>query len=324
MKKRKKQKTVRHRRLLRSGAGKTECVQKIDSAGASEKTLSAKSDFKSRSFTSDSVRLYLKTIGRFHLLSQKEESMLARQSRAGNTDAKRQLINSNLRLVVSIAKKYQYHDLQLLDLIEEGNLGLIKAVERFRPQKGFKFSTYATWWIKQSIIRALASQARTIRVPVHIADLINRYLKISQEMFHAMRGEPKIEEIAKKMKISIAKLQQIAKIIEKPVSLEAPSGGDRSKTLLESIEDPYYRSPDAGLFLKSQRRQIDELLGILSEKEREILKMRFGLDRITPYTLEEVGKKFRVTRERIRQIEDAALRKIRNYIRENKKDIIIG
>ena len=268
----------------------------------------------------DPVRQYLKEIGKIPLLSVEEEIELARKTRQGDEVARKQLTESNLRLVVSIAKRYVGRGMLFLDLIQEGNLGLIKAVEKFDPNKGFKFSTYATWWIRQAVTRAIADQGRTIRIPVHMVETINKYNRISRDLLQKLGREPKPEEIAKEMEISIEKAIEIQKISQEPVSLETPIGEEEDSHLGDFIPDERDGlSPESIHENNALREKIDEVLDeALTEKERKILIMRFGLDTGTPMTLEMVGKEFHVTRERIRQIEAKALRKLRHPNRARK------
>ncbi|MBR6900434.1 MAG: RNA polymerase sigma factor RpoD [Synergistaceae bacterium] len=259
----------------------------------------------------DPVRMYLREIGKVSLLTAAEEVELAKKMEAGDVKAKQRLIDSNLRLVVSIAKKYIGRGMLFLDLIQEGNLGLIRAVEKFDYRRGFKFSTYATWWIRQAITRAIADQARTIRVPVHMVETINKMVRISRLLVQELGREPSDEEIAKKMGIDAARVEEIRRISQLPVSLETPIGEEEDSQLGDFIEDHDLPSPDEAAAGHLLHEQIEEMLDTLSEREREVLHYRFGLEDGHSYTLEEVGKKFNVTRERIRQIEAKALRKLR-------------
>ena len=264
----------------------------------------------------DNVQMYLKEIGRISLLTSQEEVDLAKQIERGSDEAKQKLTQANLRLVVSIAKKYvgRSPNLTLLDLIQEGNIGLFRAVEKFDYRKGYKFSTYATWWIRQAITRALADQSRTIRIPVHMVETINKYVKIKRQLLQDLGREPLPEEIAAEMRESIDKIKQIMKISQETISLEAPVGDDEEDSVLgEFIEDEKGIIPSKEAARKLLRIQIKEILFDLSEREQEIVRMRFGLGDGVTHTLEEVGQKFGVTRERIRQIEAKALEKIRKH-----------
>ncbi len=267
---------------------------------------------------SDPVRMYLKEIGRIPLLTFDQEIDLAKRVEKGEVAAKKKLINSNLRLVVSIAKKYIGRGLTLLDLIQEGNQGLIRAVEKYDWRRGFKFSTYATWWIRQSVTRAIADQARTIRIPVHMVENINRFLRSQRKLMQELGREPTPEEVAKVLGIEPDKALEIIKISQNPASLEAPVGDEEDSRLGDFISD----SSAPTLFDSASREllkeQVDQVLGTLSDRERRVLKERFGLDDGRPKTLEEVGRMFQVTRERIRQIEAKALRKLRHPSRGNK------
>ncbi len=273
---------------------------------------------------SDPVRMYLKEIGRIPLLKFEQEIELAKRVEKGSMDAKKTLINSNLRLVVSIAKKYIGRGLTLLDLIQEGNQGLIRAVEKYDWRRGYKFSTYATWWIRQSVTRAIADQARTIRIPVHMVENINRFLRSQRKLMQELGREPTPEEVAKVLGIEPDKALEIIKISQNPASLEAPVGDEEDSRLGDFISD----SSAPTLFDSASREllkeQVDQVLGTLSDRERRVLKERFGLDDGRPKTLEEVGRMFQVTRERIRQIEAKALRKLRHPSRGNKlKDYLV-
>ncbi|MBQ7151155.1 MAG: RNA polymerase sigma factor RpoD [Synergistaceae bacterium] len=259
----------------------------------------------------DPVRMYLREIGKVSLLTAAEEVDLAKKIEAGDLEAKQRLIDANLRLVVSIAKKYIGRGMLFLDLIQEGNLGLIRAVEKFDYRRGFKFSTYATWWIRQAITRAIADQARTIRVPVHMVETINKMVRISRQLVQELGREPSDEEIAKKMGIEASRVEEIRRISQLPVSLETPIGEEEDSQLGDFIEDHDLPSPDEAAAGHLLHEQIEDMLSTLSEREREVLHFRFGLEDGHSYTLEEVGKKFNVTRERIRQIEAKALRKLR-------------
>ena len=260
----------------------------------------------------DPVRMYLKEIGRISLLSPEEESELSIRVANGDEVAKNILAESNLRLVVSIAKRYVGRGLLFLDLIQEGNIGLMKAVEKFDYDKGFKFSTYATWWIRQAITRALADQARTIRVPVHMVETINKMARIQRQMTLELNREPSEEELAEKMGISVDKVREVIKISQDPVSLETPIGEEDDSHLGDFIKDERSMSPEEYATNEILKEEIRSVLMTLQEREQEVLELRFGLIDGTSHTLEEVGKRFNVTRERIRQIEAKALRKLRN------------
>jgi len=276
-----------------------------------EKELEILSSLDSRSI-SDPVRMYLKEIGRIPLLTRDKEIELAQKAEAGDLTAKDKLTSSNLRLVVSIAKKYIGRGMSFLDLIQEGNKGLIRAVEKYDWKKGFKFSTYATWWIRQAITRAIADQARTIRIPVHMVETINKLIRISRKLMQTLGREPLPEEIAEKMEVSADKVREILKISQKTTSLETPIGDDEDSYLGDFIEDTKQLSPYELTSQRLLRENIDEVLAGLSERESKVLEMRFGLRGAKPMTLEEVGREFGVTRERIRQIEAKALRKLKH------------
>lgn len=267
---------------------------------------------------SDPVRMYLKEIGRIPLLTRDEEIVLAQQVEDNDARAKSKLIDSNLRLVVSIAKKYIGRGMTFLDLIQEGNKGLIRAVEKYDWTKGFKFSTYATWWIRQAITRAIADQARTIRIPVHMVETINKLVRISRKLMQDLGREPTPEEIAKPMQISADKVREILKISQKTTSLETPIGDDDDSYLGDFIADETQLTPYEATSKRLLRENVNEVLQALSDREARVLRMRFGLDGQRPMTLEEVGKKFGVTRERIRQIEAKALRKLKHPSRRKK------
>ena len=264
------------------------------------------------------VRMYLKEIGRIPLLSAEEEVELAEKMSRGDEDARQKLVEANLRLVVSIAKRYAGRGMQLLDLIQEGNLGLIKAVEKFDYTKGYKFSTYATWWIKQAITRALADQARTIRIPVHMVESMNRVIRTSRQLMQQLGREPKPEEIAKKLEMPAEKVQEILKISQEPVSMETPVGEEDDSHLGDFIKDDNMPVPEDAAAYTILREQIEEVLSTLTEREQQVLRLRFGLDDGHQRTLEEVGKIFHVTRERIRQIEAKAIRRIKQPSRARK------
>jgi len=266
----------------------------------------------------DPVRMYLKEIGRVPLLKSEEEVELAKRMEEGDEEAKRRLAEANLRLVVSIAKRYVGRGMLFLDLIQEGNLGLIKAVEKFDYRKGYKFSTYATWWIRQAITRSIADQARTIRIPVHMVETINKLIRVSRQLLQELGREPSPEEIAKEMNISEEKVREIIKIAQEPVSLETPIGEEEDSHLGDFIEDHEARAPAEEASFTLLREQLDEVLKTLTDREQRVLRLRFGLDDGRARTLEEVGQKFGVTRERIRQIEAKTLRKLRHPSRSKK------
>ena len=266
----------------------------------------------------DPVRMYLKEIGKVPLLSADEEVELAQKMAQGDEMAKRKLVEANLRLVVSIAKRYVGRGMLFLDLIQEGNLGLIKAVEKFDYEKGFKFSTYATWWIRQAITRAIADQARTIRIPVHMVETINKLIRISRQLLQEYGREPLPEEIAKEMGISEDKVREIMKIAQEPVSLETPIGEEEDSHLGDFIPDDDVPAPAEAAAFSMLKEQLVEVLDTLTDREQKVLKLRFGLEDGRSRTLEEVGKEFDVTRERIRQIEAKALRKLRHPSRSKK------
>lgn len=266
----------------------------------------------------DPVRMYLKEIGRISLLSSTEEMEISQRVAAGDEEAKRILAESNLRLVVSIAKRYVGRGLLFLDLIQEGNIGLMKAVEKFDYDKGYKFSTYATWWIRQAITRALADQARTIRVPVHMVETINKMSRVQRQLTLELNREPSEEEIAKKMGVGIEKVREVLKISQEPVSLETPIGEEEDSHLGDFLKDESSLSPEEYTENEILKEEIKEVLMSLQAREQEVLELRFGLIDGTCHTLEEVGKKFNVTRERIRQIEAKALRKLRHPSRAKK------
>lgn len=271
----------------------------------------------------DPVRMYLKEIGRVPLLGAVEEVELAKRMETGDEEAKRRLAEANLRLVVSIAKRYVGRGLLFLDLIQEGNLGLIKAVEKFDYRKGFKFSTYATWWIRQAITRAIADQARTIRIPVHMVETINKLIRVSRQLLQEYGREPTPEEIAKDMDIPVERVREIMKIAQEPVSLETPIGEEEDSHLGDFIEDQEAPAPAEAASFILLREQLEEVLETLTPREEKVLRLRFGLDDGRSRTLEEVGQEFGVTRERIRQIEAKALRKLRHPSRSKKlKDFL--
>ncbi len=266
----------------------------------------------------DPVRMYLKEIGKIPLLSSEEEVALAKRIENKEEEAKRRLAEANLRLVVSIAKKYVGRGMLFLDLIQEGNLGLIKAVEKFDYRKGYKFSTYATWWIRQAITRAIADQARTIRVPVHMVETINKMVRVSRKLVQELGREPLPEEIAVEMEVTEEKVREILKIAQEPVSLETPIGEEDDSHLGDFIEDREARAPADAAAFEMLKKQLEDVLETLSPRERKVLRLRFGLDDGRSRTLEEVGQLFGVTRERIRQIEAKALRKLRHPMRSKR------
>lgn len=271
----------------------------------------------------DPVKIYLKEIGRVPLLSMEEEKQLAERMAQGDTNAKKRLCEANLRLVVSIAKKYVGRGMQFLDLIQEGNLGLLKAVEKFDYNKGFKFSTYATWWIRQAITRAIADQARTIRIPVHMVETITRVKKATSQLLHETGREPTPEEIAERLGMPVERVCEVMRIAQDPVSLETPIGEEEDSHLGDFIQDDDAPAPADAASLMLLKEQLNEVLSTLSDREARVLRLRFGLEDGRARTLEEVGKEFDVTRERIRQIEAKALRKLRHPSRSKKvKDFL--
>ncbi|MDR1537866.1 MAG: RNA polymerase sigma factor RpoD [Clostridiales bacterium] len=266
----------------------------------------------------DHVRMYLKEIGKVPLLSADEEIELAKRMERGNDDAKRRLSEANLRLVVSIAKRYVGRGMLFLDLIQEGNLGLIKAVEKFDYRKGYKFSTYATWWIRQAITRAIADQARTIRIPVHMVETINKLIRVSRQLLQELGRDPSPDELAKEMQMPVEKVREILKIAQEPVSLETPIGEEEDSHLGDFIPDDEIQAPAEAAAFTLLKEQLFDVLESLTDREEKVLRLRFGLDDGRARTLEEVGKEFNVTRERIRQIEAKALRKLRHPSRSKK------
>ena len=267
--------------------------------------------------------MYLKEIGKIELLTAEEEIVIAKRIEKGDESARKELAEANLRLVVSIAKRYMGRGMPFLDLIQEGNLGLIKAVEKFEYKKGFKFSTYATWWIRQAITRAIADQARTIRIPVHMVETINRLLRVQRALLQDLGREPTPEELAVEMEMDIDKVREVQKIAQEPVSLETPIGEEEDSHLGDFIPDEDIPSPQDAATNTMLRDQLFETLSLLSEREQKVIRLRFGLDDGKTRTLEEVGKVFDVTRERIRQIEAKALRKLRHPKRSDKlKDFL--
>lgn len=271
----------------------------------------------------DHVKMYLKEIGKVDLLSPNEETELARRMAEGDAEAKKRLAEANLRLVVSIAKRYVGRGMLFLDLIQEGNLGLIKAVDKFDYTKGYKFSTYATWWIRQAITRAIADQARTIRIPVHMVETINKLVRVSRQLVQELGREPTPEELAKELNMSVEKVREISKISQEPVSLETPIGEEEDSHLGDFIPDDDAPAPSEAASFVLLKEQLVDVLKTLTPREAKVLKLRFGLDDGRQRTLEEVGKEFEVTRERIRQIEAKALRKLRHPSRSKKlKDFL--
>ena len=268
--------------------------------------------------TDDPVRMYLKEIGKIPLLTADEEIELAKRMEKGDPEAKRRLAESNLRLVVSIAKRYTGRGMQFLDLIQEGNLGLIKAVEKFDYKKGYKFSTYATWWIRQAITRAIADQARTIRIPVHMVETINKVKKVSSQLLHEYGHDPSAEEIAERLDMPVDKVREIMRVAQEPVSLETPIGEEEDSHLGDFIPDDDAPVPAEAASQTLLKEQLADVLKTLTPREEKVLRLRFGLEDGRPRTLEEVGKEFNVTRERIRQIEAKALRKLRHPSRSKK------
>ena len=266
----------------------------------------------------DPIRMYLKEIGKIPLLTQEEEQALAQQMAEGDPTARQKMTEANLRLVVSIAKRYVGRGMQLLDLIQEGNLGLLKAVEKFDYTKGYKFSTYATWWIRQAITRAIADQARTIRIPVHMVETINRVIRTAHSMVQELGREPSSQEIADVMKMDVTRVEEILKFAQEPVSLETPIGEEEDSHLGDFVQDEEASQPAEAASYTMLREQLEEVLTTLTNREEQVLRMRFGLIDGKAHTLEEVGKEFDVTRERIRQIESKALRKLRHPSRSKK------
>lgn len=284
-----------------------------------EKTAEeSENSFTERGNAEDPVRMYLKEIGRIPLLSSEEEIELAKRMEEGDEEAKKKLSEANLRLTVSIAKRYSGRGMQFLDLIQEGNLGLIKAVEKFDYRKGYKFSTYATWWIRQSITRAIADQARTIRIPVHMVETMNRVNRTSRRLLQEYGREPTPEEIAEAMNLPVERVLEISKISQEPVSLETPIGEEEDSHLRDFIQDEHIPVPADEAAHTLLREQLEKVMDTLSEREQKVLALRFGLEDGKPHTLEEVGREFQVTRERIRQIEAKALRKLRHPTRSRK------
>lgn len=297
--------------------------EKAEDKKAHSKKAIKESEVQKGAKVDDPVRMYLKEIGKVDLLTMDEEIELAKRIEAGDESAKAELAEANLRLVVSIAKRYINRGMPFLDLIQEGNLGLMRAVEKFEYQKGFKFSTYATWWIRQAITRAIADQARTIRIPVHMVETINRLLRVERSLVQELGREPTPEEVAKEMNIDVERVREIQKIAQEPVSLETPIGEEEDSHLGDFIPDEDIPSPQESATNTMLREELFSTLSLLTEREQKVIRLRFGLDDGKVRTLEEVGKVFDVTRERIRQIEAKALRKLRHPKRSEKlKDFL--
>ena len=304
-------------------AFKSSNIEIVDSFNDSDKNKDLILQLEKEISMDDPVKVYLKDIGKIPLLSTEEETELAEKMMQGDESAKRKLSEANLRLVVSIAKRYVGRGMHLLDLIQEGNLGLMKAVEKFDYTKGFKFSTYATWWIRQAITRAIADQARTIRIPVHMVETINKVVKVSRQLLQDLGREPTPEEIAENMGVSVERVVEIQKIAQDPVSLETPIGEEEDSNLGTFIEDENAQSPSDVVAFTMLKQQLISILDTLTPREEKVLRLRYGIDDGKPRTLEEVGKEFNVTRERIRQIEAKALRKLRHPSRSKKlKDFL--
>jgi len=309
--------------LIKAGIDVFETVSEEDEKDAKKTVSELEKELESLAIIheggiSDPVRMYLKEIGRIPLLKFEDEISYAKHYEKGERWAKQKLIESNLRLVVSIAKKYIGRGLSLLDLIQEGNQGLIRAVEKYDWRKGYKFSTYATWWIRQAITRAIADQARTIRIPVHMVETINRFLKISRKLMQELGREPNPEEIAAAMEVDVSKVREIMKVSQEPTSLATPVGDDEDSLLGDFIQDTTQPTPYDAASRELLKEHLDEVLHTLSDREKRVLILRFGLEDGRPRTLEEVGVEFGVTRERIRQIEAKALRKLRHPSRSKK------
>ncbi len=292
----------------------TQLEEEIDSAELAAESSALADEYA----TSDPVRMYLREIGKVPLLTQEQEQEIAKRIAAGDPKAMEEMTEANLRLVVSIAKRYVGRGMQLLDLIQEGNLGLLKAVEKYDYTKGFKFSTYATWWVRQAITRALADQARTIRIPVHMVETMNKLTQSSRKLQQELGREPSIDELAEVMHMTPERINEIRQMCMEPVSLESPVGEEDDSHLGDFIEDDSGSQPAEAVSQAMLRQQLMEILDTLSEREAKVLRLRYGLDDGRPRTLEEVGKEFNVTRERVRQIEAKALRKIRNPNRSSK------
>lgn len=268
----------------------------------------------------DPIKMYLKDIGKIPLLTFEEEIDLAKQIEEGQICSKQKLIESNLRLVVSIAKKYTGHSLSFLDLVQEGNVGLIRAVEKYDYRRGFRFSTYASWWIRQAVTRALADQSRVIRVPVHMVESINKIQRAERQLYQQLGREPSHEEIAKKLEMPLKKVREYLKVSQEPISLETPLGSDKDNRLGDFVEDKRISSPEETVIDEHFKEQLYEILDSLTPREREILRLRFGLDNIKPHTLEDVGKIFNVTRERIRQIEAKAIKRLKQDMKTKMEE----
>ena len=278
-----------------------------------ESTLDTDTDSMAEGLSlTDPVRIYLKEIGRVKLLTQEQEQILAQRIEAGDEDAKNQMVEANLRLVVAVAKRYVGRGMQFLDLIQEGNLGLLKAVEKFDYRKGYKFSTYATWWIRQSITRAVADQARTIRIPVHMVETINRVSRASHQLVQELGREPTSTEIANYLELPVTRVEEIMKLAQEPISLETPGGEEDDSHLGDFIQDAEISEPMEAATSMNLREQLEKALSTLSPREEKVLRLRFGFEDGKTHTLEEVGKEFNVTRERVRQIEAKALRRLRH------------
>lgn len=303
---------------INSGSGELETLEHPDENTSSPEGVEIDLSIPEGVAIDDPVRMYLKEIGRVPLLSAEEEVELAKRMGEGDEEAKRRLAEANLRLVVSIAKRYVGRGMLFLDLIQEGNLGLIKAVEKFDYHKGFKFSTYATWWIRQAITRAIADQARTIRIPVHMVETINKLIRVSRQLLQELGREPVPEEIAREMDIPVERVREIMKIAQEPVSLETPIGEEEDSHLGDFIEDEDAPAPAEAASFMLLKEQLEEVLETLTSREKKVLQLRFGLEDGRSRTLEEVGQVFGVTRERIRQIEAKALRKLRHPSRSKK------
>ncbi|EEG78732.1 RNA polymerase sigma factor RpoD [Dethiobacter alkaliphilus] len=313
--------------LSRLGVDVVDDVAELETLDVDEETIKEEEDTPEEEIdltvpegigVNDPVRMYLKEIGKIPLLSSDEEIALAKRMEAGDEEAKRRLAEANLRLVVSIAKKYVGRGMLFLDLIQEGNLGLIKAVEKFDYRKGYKFSTYATWWIRQAITRAIADQARTIRIPVHMVETINKLIRVSRQLVQELGREPAPDEIAHVMNISEERVREILKIAQEPVSLETPIGEEDDSHLGDFIEDQDVQAPAEAAAFELLKEQLDDVLETLTPREKKVLTLRFGLEDGRSRTLEEVGQVFGVTRERIRQIEAKALRKLRHPMRSKR------
>lgn len=290
----------------------------LEAEDESKEEAEAEAEEEDDSHSDDAIKLYLKEIQKTTLLTAQEERELARLISQGDMAARDRMIESNLRLVVKIAKRYMNRGLPFLDLIEEGNMGLIKAVERFKLSKECRFSTYATWWIRQSIERALVNQSRTIRLPVHVSDDINKFIKISRELLQKLNRDPKIDEIAEAMGVEPHYINRLMVLVKKTYSIEHPMGENNDYSLIDTIEDPTAADPAVLIEDLNKFNRVSEWLGTLSENERDILTLRFGLDDREPQTLDTIGKRFGVTRERIRQIEAKSLEKLRKMMEENQ------